>query len=192
MMVAIARSFTAEVFSQLFGGDDNSAGEGERSDPRRGPAAIFARELWLQRYQPLFAAGSPAAELLGLLDAARMCAAFKGTKRQLQAAARPLARVMAGLPEHVRAVEAMDMVDQLSLWLHQYNFLPVAQLHDFARSLFQCEEAMHAHGEGTPGSRAEQQQGASAGPGKTGKRKRKRKRKRTRKRAKRPRAKREL
>lgn len=47
---------------------------------------------------------------------------------------------MATLPDDVKLLEAGDLIDQLGLWLHQYNFLPAAQLHDFARSLFECED----------------------------------------------------
>ena len=47
---------------------------------------------------------------------------------------------MATLPQDVKMVEAGDFIDQLALWLHQYNFLPIAKLHDFARSLFECNK----------------------------------------------------
>ena len=76
----------------------------------------------------------------GVLNPRHLCAPFGGTDTKLSKAAAPLAALMATLPDDVKMLEAGDLIDQLALWLHQYNFLPAAHLHDFARSLFQCED----------------------------------------------------
>ena len=77
----------------------------------------------------------------GVLNPRHLCAPFGGTDTKLSKAAAPLAALMATLPDDVKMLEAGDLIDQLALWLHQYNFLPAAHLHDFARSLFQCDGA---------------------------------------------------
>ena len=75
----------------------------------------------------------------GVLNPRHLCAPFGGSGTQLSKAAAPLAALMATLPDDVKLLEAGDLIDQLALWLDQYNFLQGAQLHDFARSLFECE-----------------------------------------------------
>ena len=74
-----------------------------------------------------------------MLNPRHLCGPFDGSEAQVSKAAKPLVALMATLPGDVKMLEAGDLIDQLALWLHQYNFLPAAQLHDFARSLFQCE-----------------------------------------------------
>ena len=126
LMVAMARAFVLEVLDQLFDGTD-------------GPS--IARELWEQRYKPLFAEGSPASGVLkGQVSAKQVCARFQGTPSKLKRAAAPLADLMRTLPEDIQLVEAGDLIDQLALWLNQYNFLPIPVLHDFPRSLFHCDD----------------------------------------------------
>lgn len=68
------------------------------------------------------------------------CAPFGGSEAKLVEKSASLAALMATLPADVQMLEAGDLIDQLALWLHQFDFLPIAQLHDFARSLFKCKD----------------------------------------------------
>jgi hypothetical protein len=133
LMVACARAFAAATLAAIFG-----------------DAAEYARELYHERYEPLLVGGQagggvPAFDAGYTAELERaMCSPYGGVEptaaaqAKVRAAAAPLVAAFGRLPADAVRVEAGDFVDQLALWLAQYNFLPSTELHKFAQSLYLC------------------------------------------------------
>jgi len=70
---------------------------------------------------------------------ARFCAPSRARNKQIVESALLLASVFGDLPhDAARLIEAGDIVDQLVLWLMNYEFLQSGEAALFIRSIFEC------------------------------------------------------